>query len=151
MPTSHVEQQERRGQSHQMIDELVDVRTQMLSLYTELAARQPFNDQKKVAPLVEEFCQSLIDYTADAHFRLYRFLDEKKERRQKILSVADTVYPRIVESTQDILDFNDKYENDLDDMELTVLGSDLSTLGENLANRIELEDTVIGVMNRGRN
>lgn len=137
---------DRRANSRGMIDELVNVRAQMLSLYSELAAQQPFEDDESVSELLEQFCQSLIDYTADAHFRLYRFIDERKERRRAVIEIADQVYPRIVSTTQTILDFNDKYDiTDHGDM-LAALEGDLSVLGENLADRIELEDEVIKVM-----
>ena len=64
--------------------------------------------------------------------------------------MADKVYPKIVRTTDMILRFNDKYEA-VDLMNgnseiLTLLDSDLSQLGETLAERIHLEDQVIGAM-----
>jgi len=141
--------QERRVASFNLIQELVDVRAQMLSLYSELAAQQPFDDTETVTELLEQFCQALIDYTADAHFRLYRYIDEKKERRQAVVTMADRVYPGIVATTQAILDFNDKYDPQDKALPIDTLERDLSQLGEYLADRIELEDQVIQVM-RGR-
>jgi len=138
--------QDRRANSHGMIDELVNVRAQMLTLYGELAAQHPFKDDESTSELLEQFCQSLIDYTADSHFRLYRFIDERKERRHAVIKVADQVYPKIVSTTQTILDFNDKYDVTEHNNLLTALEGDLSMLGENLADRIELEDEVIKVM-----
>lgn len=146
MPTSPPSQ-DRRANSHGMINELVSVRTQMLTLYSELAAQHPFDDDdESVSELLEQFCQSLIDYTADSHFRLYRFIDERKERRRAVIEIADQVYPRIVSTTQTILDFNDKYDITEHGNLLAALEGDLSMLGENLADRIELEDKVIKVM-----
>ncbi len=141
--------QERRAASFSMIQELVNVRTEMLSLYSELATHQPFEASEPMLDLLEQFCQSLIDYTADAHFRLYRFIDERRERRRAVLEVADRVYPGIVTTTQTILDFNDKYDFTEEPPELSTLEEDLSRLGECLADRIELEDQVIRVM-KGR-
>ncbi|HED40343.1 MAG TPA: Rsd/AlgQ family anti-sigma factor [Chromatiales bacterium] len=137
---------DRRANSHGMIDELVNVRAQMLSLYGELAAQHPFEDDESVTELLEQFCQSLIDYTADSHFRLYRFIDERKERRRAVIEIADQVYPKIVSTTQTILDFNDKYDISEHSELIEALEGDLSKLGENLADRIELEDEVIKVM-----
>jgi len=137
---------DRRANSHGMIDELVNVRAQMLTLYGELAAQQPFDNNESVSELLELFCQSLIDYTADSHFRLYRFIDERKERRRAVVDVADQVYPKIVSTTQTILDFNDKYDVAATQDLFAALEGDLSMLGENLADRIELEDEVIKVM-----
>ena len=141
---------DRRTNSLQMIQQLVDERTQMLSLYSELAAKHPFVDAESVSDILEQFCQALIDYTADAHFRLYRFIDEKKERRRAVLEVADRVYPKIVTSTQSILDFNDKYDLEDYSEQLFALENDLSRLGESLADRIELEDKVIDILSAGK-
>jgi len=137
---------DRRASSQQMIQQLVNERTQMLSLYSKLAAEHPFVELNMVSDLLEHFCQALIDYTADAHFRLYRFIDEKKERRRAVIEVADEVYPRIVVSTQSILDFNDKYDLEDYSEQLFALEDDLSRLGESLADRIELEDKVINIL-----
>lgn len=140
---------DRRVNSHVMIEQLVNERTQMLSLYSELAAKRPFIDSTSISDLLEQFCQALIDYTADAHFRLYRYIDEKRERRRGVIDLADKVYPKIVISTQSILDFNDKYDLEDYSEQLFTLGDDLSHLGECLADRIELEDQVIDILSSG--
>ena len=92
----------------------------------------------------------MIDYAASAHFQLYRFISDKLERRVAVLKVADLVYPKIIRTTDRILRFNDKYEKvDLLNGSVEVLAlldSDLSDLGETLAERIQLEDQVIGAM-----
>jgi len=150
MPSPDNVFEERRAASHDLIQELVDVRTRMLSLYSDLAAQQPFDDTDSIAELLEQFCQMLIDYTADAHFRLYRYIDEGKERRHSVLDIADKIYPTIATTTQSILDFNDKYDFDSDMPKLESLEQDLSQLGECIAERIEKEDEVISVMRRGR-
>ncbi len=143
--------QERRSESHKLINELVHTRNEMLSMFSQLISHRPFKQQDGDIPkLVEQFCQALIDYTADAHFRLYRFIDERSERRRSIIDVANKVYPKIMNSTQAILDFNDKYETEQTVGDTDVLASDLSELGEFLAERIELEDRVINAFKEGR-
>lgn len=141
---------ERRSSSHQMIQKFVEERTQMLSLYSKLAALHPYKDKKSVVDILENFCESLIDYTADAHFRLYRFIDDRRERRENVKNVADNVYPLIIETTGIILDFNDKYDAFDHDILIDALEADLSTLGEKLADRIEQEDLVIEALIAGR-
>jgi len=141
---------ERRTSSHQMIAKFVDERTRMLSLYSELAAAHPFSDVASVSDLLSKFCESLIDYTADAHFRLYRFLDDRRERRGNVQEIAGQVYPVIIDTTQDILDFNDKYDACDHELHVDKLEADLSLLGEKLADRIELEDRVIQALIAGR-
>lgn len=143
--------QERRIESHKLINELVHTRNEMLALFSKLIAHRPFEQRDRDLPkLVEEFCQALIDYTADAHFRLYRYIDEKSERRHNVLKVANQVYPKIMDTTQIILDFNDKYETEDNCEDLDILLEDLSQLGERLAERIELEDRVIEAFKQRR-
>jgi regulator of sigma D len=126
-----------------MISKFVDERTRMLSLYSDLAALHPYADVASVSDLLSRFCEALIDYTADAHFRLYRYLDDRRERRGNVKDVAGQAYPVIINTTQDILDFNDKYDAFDHEIHIDSLEADLSVLGEKLADRIELEDQVI--------
>lgn len=142
--------QERRAGSQHLIRDLVHLRTAMLALYAKLAARKPFVSDDDISELLREFCEILIDYTANAHFRLYRFLDEKSEKRRAVLDLAHRIYPRIVESTQYIVDFNDRYDAPADEAPSIRLEKDLSSLGEELAERIELEDRLIEVLCKPR-
>lgn len=143
--------QERRVGSRRMVNELVGVRDEMLSLYSDLASQHPFEDNDSVGELLEQFCQALIDYTASAHFRLYRYLDEQRERRRAVLEIADQAYPTIVSTTDSILEFNDKYETAESDTSCPIesLEHDLSMLGERLADRIEVEDRLIEALSAG--
>jgi regulator of sigma D len=150
MVSEHNAVTERRGRSLEKLATLVRTRTETLSLYTDLANQRPFEADEITTEALQEFCQSLIDYAASAHFQLYRYISDKLERRVAVLKVADHVYPKIIQTTDRILRFNDKYENvDLLNGSVTVLASldlDLSDLGEALAERIQLEDQVIGAM-----
>ena len=143
--------QERRADSQKQLQTLVSSRTDTLSLYSRLAANKPFKSNKTTQKLLQEFCASLIDYTAGAHFQLYRFIDERKERRKPVSDVAERIYPNIIDSTQQILDFNDKYDcqDHCDNFER--LETDLSSLGVILADRIEMEDQLIEVLTAPRN
>ncbi len=141
---------ERRARSHQEIDDLVESRTGALALYSELASRQPFKPEEDTQRLLQTFCESLIDYTASAHFQLYRHIDEDRERREPIRAIADEIYPSISEITQNFLDFNDKYDCGDHCGDFSHLAGDLSELGEKLADRIELEDRLIQVLSAPR-
>lgn len=142
--SAHVEKtrQERR-RSYAFIQKLVDSRTEMLSLYSQLAQMKPMASNPDVAPVLEEFCQDVVDYAANAHFQLYRYFAENNERRKEVYDVAQEIYPRIMEITNIILDFNDKYDCGDHCTKLDELEADLSMLGEHLADRIELEDRLI--------
>jgi len=150
--------QERRGGSRKLIEELIHTRTKLLALLSRLASFKPFEEEldEEVQEALAEFCEILIDYTADAHFRLYRFIDENKERRKAVLEIAESSYNKISEITQIILDFNDRYFQDADHDEAGTkqlstksLESDLSKLAEVLAIRIQLEDDLIEAMVKG--
>lgn len=137
---------DRRQKSHEKLDALVTARNETLALLAELADRQPFIPEPAMENALRKFCEALIDYTASAHFQLYRYLADNKERRASVLSIADEVYPKIVETTDTILRFNDKYEAMSLDNSIEFLAVDLSNLGECIADRIQYEDQVIAAM-----
>lgn len=130
-------------ESRQKMDSLLGARKETLSLYSELAALRPFQDEEDVAVVLQEFCETLMDYTASAHFQLYRFVEEGSERRESVREVAEKIYPDISMTTEKFLDFNDKYEADKKGEHFESLDKDLSHLGEILADRILYEDQVI--------
>jgi len=134
---------ERRSQSHTLIQELVDTRTQMLSLFSQLVEMKPFQADVETCDLLQEFCETLVDYTLQAHLNLYRHIEDKLEKRQQVLQLADRIYPRILSTTEQISDFNDEYEDIHAGLDATKLELNLSKLGEALAARIELEDQLI--------
>lgn len=151
MTESDTPRVDRRQQSQKDLQALVASRSETLSMLSELASKQPFTPPKQaIQTLLQNFCESLIDYTASAHFQLYRHIDEDRERRQAVLAIANEVYPAIVESTQAILAFNDRYDCEDHCDNLGELADDLSVLGELLADRIEYEDRLIDALVQGR-
>jgi regulator of sigma D len=150
MMSEYVATKDRRGRSREKLATLVKTRSETLSLYSQLAIQRPFEADEVTHEALQEFCQALIDYAASAHFQLYRFISDRLERRTPVLEIADRVYPKIVRTTDSILRFHDRYESvDLlngDKGILVLLDSDLSRLGENLAERIQLEDQIIGAI-----
>lgn len=149
--TNQTASAERRGQSFQLIDELIELRTEMLTLYGMLAAARPFEKTDQTIDSIQGFCQALVDYTADAHFSIYRFISEGKERRIRVIEVANEIYPKVAETTDIIVTFNDKYDNkEHCEASLGMLETDLSYLGEVLADRIENEDILISALREGR-
>ena len=132
-----------RAESRQKMDSLLGARKETLSLYNELAGLRPFKQDEDVTVVLQEFCETLMDYTASAHFQLYRFLEDGSERRTNVRDVAEKVYPDISVTTEQFLDFNDKYEVEANGKHIKSLDNDLSSLGEILADRIVYEDQVI--------
>jgi regulator of sigma D len=148
MLEQHLVTGERRVRSTNLVNKIVDARTEMLALLSQLVNKRPFivNSIDSTVPnLLQQFCQSLVDYTAHAHFQLYRHFAENRERRVSVSRVADQIYPQILSITQAILDFNEKYDCEDHCESLTALDEDLSRLSEQLADRIELEDRLIAV------
>jgi len=134
---------EARAESRQKMDSLLGARKETLSLYSELAGLRPFKEDDSVSVVLQEFCETLMDYTASAHFQLYRFIEDGSERRESVRTVAEEIYPNISNTTEQFLDFNDKYEAEQKGKNLSSLDKDLSSLGEILADRILYEDQVI--------
>ena len=149
--TAHQERrnQDRRQQSHCLINDLIDTRTKMLVLYSKLAANKSLEPENSLPNVLQEFCQTLIDYTASAHFHMYRHIEEKMEKRVQIKKLAESFYPRIMSIT--IIDFNDNYDSWSKVTSQEKLEADLSILGEQLAERIELEDKIIEALSSTRN
>ncbi|HKJ08251.1 MAG TPA: Rsd/AlgQ family anti-sigma factor [Gammaproteobacteria bacterium] len=137
---------ERRSPSQNRLTGLVASRNETLALYAELARLRPFTDEPFTAEALQQFCEALIDYTASAHFQLYRYVAERRERRVAVRDVAERIYPRISVITESTLAFNDRYAvADLNEC-LPTLVDDLSRLGEELADRIQLEDQLIDAL-----
>ena len=146
---------ERRTGSQDTVQKLIAERTEMLSLYCQMAGLEPYGNGKNARgktaqELLQKFCQVLVDYIAAGHFSLYERIVNGKERRQKISALAESLYAQIASTTEVALDFNDKYDCG-DHCEITMsFSDDLSRLGEKLAARIEVEDKLINhlVLNR---
>jgi regulator of sigma D len=134
---------ERRQQTGKVIQELLNERQQLWSLYCQLADMQPFTPEQPLEERLQEFCQLLVDYVSLGHFELYQQLNDGTERRRHVLEISEQVYPRIVEATDLVVDFNDKYEGVSGEDLRFHLPEDLSRLGEVLAKRNELEDSLI--------
>jgi regulator of sigma D len=134
---------ERRQQTEKALKELLDERQQLWSLYCHLAELQPFNAGQSLEARLQEFCQLLVDYVSLGHFEIYPQINDGTEQRAQVLEVAREVYPRIVEATDFVVDFNDKYEGVSGEDLRDHLPEDLSRLGEILVKRNELEDRLI--------
>ena len=142
---------ERRAGSRELIDKLVEERTEMLVLFCKLAGLAPFDDKKHHKPvreLLQDFCQVLVDYIAAGHFSLYDRIVNSTERRREISELAEQLYPRIARSTQAALDFNDRYDCGDHCQIADNFHDELSRMGEEIASRIEIEDKLIAAVMR---
>jgi regulator of sigma D len=123
----------------------------MLVLFCRVAGFEPYSDdenRESAASALQHFCQVMVDYIAAGHFSLYERIANGTERRKKIADLAAELYPRISDTTEVALDFNDKYDSANHHDMGTGLANDLSKLGEELAVRVELEDKLLSAMSR---
>ena len=140
------EQGERRSGTRALIDKMLSERQRMLVLFERLAGVEPYADEQPNDALLQEFSQILVDYIASGHFGLYERINEGNERRRGVVQLAEQLYPRIANSTQVAVAFNDVYEKSNGNGIGGELTQMLSNLGEELAVRIELEDQLISEM-----
>lgn len=138
--------EDRRSNTRELVDKLLEERAKMLVLYCRAAGLDADPPADSMAQTIQEFCQLLVDYIAAGHFTLYERIVNGQERRQQVAEVADNIYPDIANTTGAALDFNDKYEHPDKVNEEEQLAQDLSVLGEQLATRIELEDKLIKLL-----
>ena len=143
---------DRRARTKREIKQLIAERNSVLSQYYNLASHvdQKVNgeDKEALVELLQEFCQDLVDYIATGHFEIYRRIEDGGERRGEITQLADEIYTRITDTTKIAIDFNDLYDvsKEFDTSVLNELPTQLSTLGECLATRIDYEDRFINTL-----
>jgi regulator of sigma D len=141
---------ERRARTRKEIKQLIEERNSVLSQYYNLArhTENADNDLNSTIELLEEFCQELVDYMATGHFEIYRRIEEGNERRDEITSLAKKIMPRINDTTQIAIAFNDLYDDvaNIDEAAISQLPNYLAKLGEELATRIDLEDQFINTL-----
>jgi regulator of sigma D len=130
----------------------VKLRQEVVVSYCQLSGVSSFTARDHESHAVEadqlrRFCQIMVDYTAMGHFEVYQRIIEGKERRRAVKDVAAVVYPAIAETTDYLVDFNDKYDAfEGTDEDLEMLAGDLSRLGEIIAIRGELEDQILAAL-----
>jgi regulator of sigma D len=141
---------ERRARTRNEIKRLIEERNSVLSQYYNLAQHTEEDDHNadSTLELLEEFCQDLVDYMATGHFEIYRRIEEGTERRDEISKLADKIMPRINNTTQIAVAFNDLYDSttDVNDTAVKQLPQYLEKLGKELATRIDLEDQFINTL-----
>lgn len=143
---------DRRERLHHTIDSLIKLRQEMLVSYCEMSGVSSFatrdvEDHVIQPEALRSFCQVMVDYTAMGHFEVYQRIIEGKERRRAVKDIAREVYPAVAETTDYLVDFNDKYDDfDGSEDDVKMLSGDLSRLGEIIAVRGDLEDRVLAAL-----
>jgi len=124
-------------------------RSQMIVMYCKLTG---IRNQTKLPEdkQINGFCGILIDYVSAGHFEVYQeIVNDCDIHGSTSIALLESLYPEISQTTDIVVDFNQKYsqkmidENDL----ITQFDSDLSVLGEAIAKRVDLEDSLIDTLN----
>lgn len=90
---------------------------------------------------LQVFFQNLMDYISMGHLQMFAKLMEHHEMNlASSNSLNKNWLPNIQDTTDKILDFNDKYT---EPKNLDTLSADLSRIGEILAHRMDWEDALI--------
>lgn len=139
-----MQQEERRQTNQHLVSELQKERKEVWSLYCKIGELKPFSSSSETQSLVTQFSQLLIDYVSLGHFGIYERLLAGNERRDGVLTVAKRIYPEFSKITDAVVSFNDKYDDSKNQFSADDLETDLSSLGESLAKRIDLEDELCG-------
>ncbi|MGI1679584.1 MAG: sigma D regulator [Cellvibrionaceae bacterium] len=137
---------ERWGGVSDIIDRWLQERQDMLVQYCSLSTVSEFDENDPdICSQTRRLCQILMDYTSAGHFEVYdQLIQEAKEFNDKAaLEEGSKLISKLENTTDKVLDFNDKYQ-ETDD--LSSLQEDLSIVGETLAIRFEAEDRMIEVL-----
>ncbi len=129
----------------QLIAELQEERSQVWSLYCQIAELKPFFASTEIRPILSNFLQLMIDYVSLGHFGVYEHLLTSSCQVSQ-LSYAEKLYPAFSSTTASAISFNERYDNGNRKFRVDNLAQDLSALGENLAQRMELEDRLCSIL-----
>lgn len=135
-----------RSGTRQLIDDMLTQRTRMLKLMCELSQQDLKQADDNIRETLDDFLTVLVDYIAAGHFGLYERIAMGSERRTPVVETAREIYPRIADTTVAAVEFNEVYGNADGKTLAARLAKDLSTLGEEVTTRIELEDRLINAM-----
>lgn len=134
---------ERWGGVSIIIDRWLQERQDMLVQYCELGNADQGDEVR--GEKLRTLCQILVDYVSAGHFEIYdQLIKEGREfDDEEALHEAGRLFTIVDNTTEKLLDFNDKY---LETDDLSSLDSDLSNLGETLEIRFSAEDRMISVL-----
>lgn len=131
------------------INEMIKMRQELVLMYMKLLNFSLEGDTKssECYPSYEQitsFCDSMIDYVSHGHFDLYPKIIELIENASgRSLSIAHRVMPKIENTTEYLMRFNDRYAEDMDESKLKTLKKDLAEVGKCIEQRFRNEDRLI--------
>ena len=132
--------------AHERIKHWLEARRELLITFYHLSNFKDFKDNDYAqGKQLQTFCQQLVDYISEGHFEIFEQLIDEGHlfNDAEALASGKKLLPAIYSLTDLILDFNDKY---LATDDLLTLATDLSALGETLAQRFEIEDQMVNIL-----
>jgi regulator of sigma D len=115
----------------------------LLVIYNQICQTKHSSQSHSKLQTLHSFCQVLMDYLSAGHFKIFEKLAtayQTDNSTSQSMGISNQLLEKILTTTDVALDFNDKYTDPAD---LNELSKDLSTLGENLAHRMEWEDSLV--------
>jgi len=144
---TRIEQAEKKwGGIHQLIDNWLEERKTLLVQYCKLAALPPFERTDNALPELQDiaaFCQTLMDYASIGHFELYEKITAEIADDSQDSDFAKAITAEIKGTTDTALSFNDTYAEIQEDQDMAGFMHSITTLGEQLEVRFELEDKLL--------
>ncbi len=137
---------ERWGGVSTIIDRWLEERRKMLVQFCALSAlKEDQASEEQRGHKLRHLCEIMVDYVSAGHFEVYdQLMKEGREfDDEDALKEASQLFKLVDQTTQEVLDFNDKY---LETDDLDTLDRDLSILGETLETRFTAEDRMIAVL-----
>ncbi len=126
-----------------LIDRWLEERQSLIVQFCALSGVHGLTGNHAGRGRLQKFCQLLLDYVSAGHFEVfYELVREAEAFADGSADIAKALIPRLNASTQDALDFNDKYA-EAEQAPIASLARDLSRLGEILAERFDGEDQLI--------
>jgi len=137
---------ERWGGVSEIIDTWLSERQVLISRFISLPGQDV---TEGLDSAIERFCQLLVDYLSSGHFEVYeQLLREGGQFDDGSVERAQALFPRIQDSTDIALDFNDRYSklSNPTVQDVREFSNSLSELGVALEERFALEDQLIEVL-----
>lgn len=129
-----------------LIERWLNERQELILLYVAIDGLRQFTPKgTPIGVKVQAFCQVLMDYVSAGHFEVYdRLISEAKDSDLNTNQVLLRLLSGIQKSTDMAVTFNEIYDSSEHcEEELISLPEDLSSLGELLAERFDLEDQLL--------
>ncbi|XBS69999.1 sigma D regulator [Acerihabitans sp. KWT182] len=137
---------QRVGGSNELIDQWLVARRGLLVAYYHLIGLKP--NKEKHTPLdenaLDDFCHHLVDYLSAGHFHVYDRIVQNADESSPKSPLIPQIYQALQDNTQQIMSFYDtQFENAVDHDNCMEFQEALSGVGEALATRFSLEDSLI--------